>query len=149
MKDQFLADAQGRRFSDVLSDSRVDMDAVFDFFADAARQQRLLDSEMHHNRPALAGVIKELEALPTVASLLGGYDGHTTTRFRQAIGVLTRIIMENHGWATTGRKGSLGKRVKVPAKTTHPGAYRNQTGEGLSIWFTRAERYQRPTPVKN
>ena len=63
-----------------------------------------------------------------------------TTRFRQAVGVVVRIIMEAHGWKTTGRKGSLGVRVKVPIRTPTAGASHN-TG-GLAVWFTRAERYE-------
>jgi hypothetical protein len=51
-----------------------------------------------------------------------------------------RIVMENHGWRTTGRKGSLGVRASVPPRTTRAGAYHN-TG-GLALWFTRAERYE-------
>ena len=67
-------------------------------------------------------------------------DGHVTTRFRQAVGVVARVVMEAHGWKTTGRKGSLGVRVKVPTRTISGGAYHN-TG-GLAVWFTRAERYE-------
>ena len=62
---------------------------------------------------------------------VGGWksnDGHVTTRFRQAIGVVVRIIMESHGWKTTGRKGSLGVRVKAPTRTATAGAYHNTGG---------------------
>ena len=138
---QFAQDHQGRKFSDVMNDSRINFMAVLDFFDHPTRQRRMVESEIYHDRPALAGVIKELETQPNVQSFFKTYDGHTTTRFRQAVGVIVRIIMENHGWKTTGRKGSLGTRVKVSPRTTTPGAYHNTSG--LSFWFTRAERYQK------
>jgi len=140
LADQFAQDQQGRRFSDVMSDPRIDFAKVLDFFDNSDRQRRMVESEKFHDRPALAGVIKELEEQLYVKAFFENNDGHTTRRFRQAVGVIGRIIMENQGWKTTGRTGSLGTRVKVPAGTTTPGAYHN-TG-GLSAWFTRAERYE-------
>ncbi len=104
----------------------------------------MLDSEVHHLRPALAGVIREFETQPDIESFLSQKDSHDTVRFRQAIGVLVRLIMESHGWKTTGRKGSLGTRVKVAPGTADPGAYRNSSG--LSVWFTRAEHYEKASP---
>lgn len=138
--DGFLADRQGARFADVVHDSRLDFQSWLDFFSDPARQVRMADSETHHDRPALAGVIKELEQHPAFEHFLSGYDGHTTRRGRQAIGVIVRIVMEEMGWTTTGRKGSLGQRASVSPGTSAPGAYRNT--QGLSQWFTRAERYR-------
>jgi len=149
---QFQQDDQGRRFTDVMNDTRIDFDKVCQFFECKARQQRMIDSEEHHDRPALAGVIKEFESQSHIKNFFEINDGHSTTRFRQSIGVIVKIIMQNNGWCTTGRKGSLGKRVRVPAGTTSPGAYRNDTtvtNNGLSIWFTRAERYQRHDSVQD
>ena len=137
---QFAQDRQGRRFADVLKDARISFPAILAFFNDPNRQRRLVESELHHDRPALAGVICELEHRQDVDQFFRTNDGHVTTRFRQAIGVVVRIIMESHGWKTTGRKGSLGVRVKVPSRTTTAGTHHN-TG-GLAVWFTRAERYQ-------
>ncbi len=138
---QFAQDSQGRRFRDVMEDSRIDFAQVLGFFDSADRQRQMIESETIHDRPALAGVIKELEALPTVNHFFETTDGHDTRRFRQAVGVIVRIVMENNGWGTTGEKGSLGTREKVEPHTTTPGAYRNI--RGLSKWFTRAKRYQR------
>jgi hypothetical protein len=73
-------------------------------------------------------------------SLLRMCRGDVTTRFRQAIGVVVRIIIENKGWKKTGRKGSLSVRKKPEVATPKTGAATN-TG-GLSVWFTRAERYE-------
>ena len=55
--------------------------------------------------------------------------------------MVVRLQMEDMGWRRAGRKGSLGTRKKVEPGTITPGAYRNK--QGLSIWFTRAERYER------
>ena len=141
LTEMFAQDRQGRRFSDVRGDGRINFDSVLAFFDDERRQVRMEDSEEHHLRPALAGVIREFEGQREIAGFLSGNDGHTTVRFRQAVGVAVRIVMEARGWGTTGRKGSLGTRVKVTAGTTTPGAYENDGG--LSRWFVRAERYRR------
>lgn len=137
----FLADPTGRRFADVVSDPRISFEqAAIDFLNEPARIVRLRDSEMHHDRPALAGVIVEFEQQPEVETFFSGNDNHTTTRFKQAVGVLVRLHMEKMGWRTTGNKGSLGTRSRVAVGTTAPGAYRNSSG--LSRWFKTAERYK-------
>jgi hypothetical protein len=141
----FLGDQQGRKFFDVVKDNRIAFQQVIDFFVEPDRVRRLIESELDHDRPPLAGVIREFEAVPAVSKFLSSYDAHTTRRFRQAVGVVVRIIMETCGWSKTGRKGSLGKRADVPPHTTTPGAYHNV--KGLSIWFTRTERYTPPTGV--
>lgn len=140
LANKFAQDPQGKKFRDVQSDPRINFNAVCDFFADPQRQRRMTDSETHHDRAALAGVIKDFESHPEVRTFLMTHDAHTTIRFRQAVGVLVKIVMKELGWRTTGRKGSLGIRKPVKAGTTTPGAYRNNSG--LSVWFTRAERYQ-------
>ena len=139
LSETFAADNQGRRFADVANDPRLRFSDILDFFDDPARQQRMIDSELHHDRPPLAGVIRELETGADVHGFFLANEASATTRFRQAVGVVVRIVMEHHGWHKTGRKGSLGVRVDAAKRATGVGAYRN-TG-GLSLWFTRAERY--------
>lgn len=141
LADQFVLDRQGRRFADVFKDPRVSFPSILAFFDEPDRQRRLIESELHHDRPALAGVVCELEHRLDVDQFFRTYDSHVTTRFRQAIGVVVRIIMESHGWKTTGRKGSLGVPVKQVAGKATAGACPN-TG-GLAKWFIRAERYER------
>ncbi|MFH1688784.1 MAG: hypothetical protein ABIE42_00930 [Candidatus Eisenbacteria bacterium] len=136
----FLSDKQGSRFTDVVKDPRLNFQAVLDFFNESARQIRMEDSEKHHDRPALAGVVREFENAEPFKSFFLSYDGHTTRRMRQAIGVVVRILMERRGWERTGRKGSLGQRASVRPRTRTPGAYHNTSG--LSWWFTRSERYE-------
>ncbi len=133
----FLEDRQGKTFADVVNDPEQPFDEVIRFFCDADRQRRMEESELHHDRPPLAGVVRELESLPAIDRFLAGVHPRRNARFRQAIGVLVRTIMERRGWRKTGRKGSLGVRASHAAR-----APAHNTG-GLAFWFIRAERYQR------
>lgn len=137
-RESFLEDRQGRTFADVVNDSGQLFDKVLEFFNDDARQRRMEDAEIHHDRPPLAGVVREFESLPAVNQFLGTAEPQKSKRLRQAIGVLVRIIMSRRGWRKTGRKGSLGVRA---AKTGTPSALHNSGG--LALWFIRAERYER------
>lgn len=146
-RDDFLQDRQGRTFADVMNDPEQPFDAVLEFFNDRDRQRRMEESEIHHDRAPLAGVVRELESQPSIDSFLSSKHPRRTKRLRQAIGVVVRIVMERLGWKKTGKKGSLGVRAKIARRTETPGAYHN-TG-GLAYWFLRAERYERKdgTPV--
>ena len=135
--EKFLKDPQGRTFSDVVNSSELVFESVIEFFSDEKRQVRMEDSEIHHDRPPLAGVIRELEAHPIIDEFLEEAPAQRSMRLRQAVGVAVRIIMESRGWQKTGRKGSLGVRAeKDPSQPNH------NTG-GLAFWFLRAERYVR------
>lgn len=136
-REEFLSDRHGKTFADVLNDPDARFDEVLAFFNDAARQQRMEDSEIHHDRAPLAGVVRELESLPAVGDFLATLHRRRSTRMRQAIGVLVRIIMERRGWQTTGKKGSLGVRGSPDKQIPY-----HNTG-GLALWFLRAERYRR------
>lgn len=136
-REQFLSDRNGRTFKDVFNEPDISFDLVLEFFSDATRQQRMEDSEIHHDRPPLAGVVREFEAVPSVRLFFETLHRRRTARVRQAIGVLVRMIMERRGWRTTGKKGSLGVRRAPDSRTP----YRN-TG-GLALWFIRTERYER------
>jgi hypothetical protein len=135
-RDDFLADRQGRTFVDVLTNSAKPFDAALAFFNDGDRQRRMEESEIHHDRAPLAGVVRELESVTNINRFLGRIHPRRSQRFRQAIGVLIRIIMERRGWKKTGKKGSLGVRNAAAA-----GRPRHNTG-GLAFWFIRAERYK-------
>jgi hypothetical protein len=135
-REEFLADRQGRTFTDVVNASQRPFMAALVFFNDEDRQRRMEESEIHHDRAPLAGVVRELESVPAINRFLSRIHPRRSQRFRQAIGVLIRMIMERRGWAKTGRKGSLGVRNKAAA-----GRPRHNTG-GLAFWFIRAERYK-------
>lgn len=136
-RDDFLEDPQGRTFADVANDPDQPFDDVIKFFDNKDRQRRMEESELHHDRAPLAGVVRELETQPAIDQFLTGVHIRQSTRFRQAIGVLVRMIMERRGWQKTGRKGSLGVRATGVARTPA-----HNTG-GLAFWFVRAERYER------
>jgi hypothetical protein len=136
-REQFQSDRQGRSFADVLNDPGQPFDAVLEFFNNEDRQTRMEESEIHHDRPALAGVVRELESHSTIQKFLAELHLQRSKRLRQAIGVVVRMIMESRGWKKTGRKGSLG--VPAPQSKTQP---RHNSG-GLAFWFVRAERYER------
>lgn len=139
-REGFLQDRQGRTFADVVNDPQQPFADVLAFFNSEDRQRRMEESETHHNRPPLAGVVRELESLPNVDRFLATQHPRRTKRLRQVVGVVVRMVMEGRGWKKTGRKGSLGVRAAVAPRTTSAGAYHN-TG-GLAFWFLRAERYE-------
>lgn len=136
-RNAFLADRQGNKFADVLQDPQQPFDAVLEFFNNAERQRRMEESELHHDRAPLAGVVRELESQPEIDRFLAGIHVKRSTRLRQAIGVLVRMIMERRGWQKTGKKGSLGVRAADLVDTP-----KHNSG-GLAFWFVRAERYER------
>jgi hypothetical protein len=140
-RQDLLQDRIGRTFADVLNDPEQPVDEVLDFFSDEQRQRRMEESETHHDRAPLAGVVRELESRPAVDEFLSSKHPRRTKRLRQAVGVVVRMIMERLGWKKTGKKGSLGVRATIPSRKATPGAYHN-TG-GLAFWFLRAERYER------
>lgn len=132
----FLEDRQGRTYVDVANDEEQPLDEILAFFTDEARQRRMEESEIHHDRPPLAGVVRELEANPVVNKFLNTIHPRRSQRLRQAVGVIIRMIMERRGWRKTGRKGSLGVRGTAVEGRPH-----HNTG-GLAFWFLRAERYE-------
>ena len=135
-RQRFIEDRQGRTFADVLDDPTQPFDSVLEFFNDERRQLRMEESEVHHDRPALAGVVRELESQPDLHRFFAEIHAQKSKRLRQAIGVLVRLIMEDRGWRKTGRKGSLG--VAASRNREQPGHNKG----GLAFWFIRAERYE-------
>ena len=135
-RNDFLEDSQGRTFADVLNDPKQPFDQVLAFFNDPGRQRRMEESELHHDRSPLAGVVRELESLPAINDFLATARIKRNTRFRQATGVLVRMIMQQRGWQKTGRQGSLGTRaVRTSGSPAH-------NSGGLAFWFVRTERYE-------
>lgn len=103
--DAFINDPLGKCFPDVIKDTRFNFREITKFMEAPERQHRMLIAQPHFNVPALGGIVIELEQHPAFAFL--GEKKQATRRLRQAIGVLTKIIMQQHGWQKTGRKGSL------------------------------------------
>ena len=135
-REEFLDDRQGRTFADVVNDPDQSFDEVLAFFSDENRQRRMEESELHHERAPLAGVVRELESILAINQFFSEIHVQRTLRLRQAIGVLVRIIMQRRGWRKTGKKGSLG--VRAMASKNLPAC----NSGGLAFWFIRAERYE-------
>ncbi|MEQ8847868.1 hypothetical protein [Botrimarina sp.] len=135
--DRFREDRQGKSFADLLDEPDHPLRDLMDFFNDGDRRRRMQESEVHHNRAPLAGVVRELESQESVRRILAGSDAAAAQRLRQAVGILTRMVMEDLGWQRTGRQGTLGVR----AESEEPAPIHNQ--RGLSMWFARGERFRR------
>lgn len=103
----FLADSTGRCFVDVVNADPGLFDRVVDFLDDPGRRQRMVEAVLREGRPALAGVVAELEQQPWFEAHMGSRPNEGTKRLRRAVGVLIRIIMEAQGFRKTGRKGTL------------------------------------------
>lgn len=150
-RNDFLKDRQGRTFADVLDEPQLPFDEVLEFFNDPERQRRMDETELHHDRPPLAGVVRELEAHPAIDRHLAHPVAARSKRLRQAVGVVVRLIMERRGWRKSGKKGSLGVRGPAARRSANPNVNDNGAGNntghhntgGLAFWFLRAERYER------
>ena len=104
---EFFSHPQGRYFRDL--DSGL-VDEVLGFFNDSGRVRRMIESEVHHDRPALYGVIRELNKLPVIkGESLDDAPTHHRRRIAQFVGVVVKVVMEQHGWVPTGHKAALGK----------------------------------------
>ena len=95
---------------------------LFALLNDRSNEHQMTSAEIH-GFPALSGVVRLIEADPSILHVLeAGQDGY---RFRQAVGVAVRLKMEKIGWAKTEKKGIV---------------------RG-SCYFTKAERYVKEPPL--
>lgn len=124
----FERDAQGRTYADVLSNPafRAALEDALDVMQDPAVLLRMFDAELHHDRPALAGALKDLEARPAFLRAVQGRtrEENPIRRLKMAYGVACRLVMEAHAWRKSASDGSLA---------------------GVGQWFGRARRYERPS----
>ena len=148
METTILRDISREDFSDDphAAKYRGELDAHADAFTrlfgllnDPANEQRLIDAEMH-NLPALSGVVRFIEAEPSIVRILAA--GPPGYRFRQAVGVAVKLKMAKLGWRTTGRKGIV-KGARHFTKAAHyaadPGAAADHTSRALSVLNAVAE----------
>lgn len=119
-----LAHKQGVLFTQTLLDNEKMFAKIFAFLSQSAIQLRMQDAEIHHNRPALSGMVWELERIPEVKAFFENNPPKDTLRFRQCMGVITKIVMQDLGWKRTGTKAAV--------------------GTGVSQYFQKAERYTPP-----
>lgn len=117
----------GRTFADVLNDPAQPLDA---FFSDPDRQRRMEESEIHHDRSPLSGVVWELEAQPEINAFRTEVRANHSTRLRQCIGVVVRIIMESRRRKKTGEKvlwGSVLRSQMHRHRLTTPADWRSDS----------------------
>ncbi|MBN1435017.1 hypothetical protein JW921_09675 [Candidatus Fermentibacterales bacterium] len=140
-EDFFLKDRQGRTFKNVVEGDQPRFRQLLEFFSDEARQVRMEDAERHFNLPALAGVVRELEDTSPFREWFSDLEQRASCRLRQAIGVIVRIIMEQRGWRKTNRTRSMGQ---TNLRTPSDGELARHNTAGLSWWFTKAARFEKP-----
>lgn len=100
----FEADAHAAKYRAELESHPAACRRLFALLNDPANEQRLVDAELH-GMPALAGVVRFIEADPAIELILAtGSDGF---RFRQTVGVAVKLKMAKLGWNASGRKGTV------------------------------------------
>ena len=92
---------------------------LLSILSDPRNERSLTSAEEDHDRPALVGVAKLIEADPEISLAIS--DELDGKRFRQAVGVALKLQMESLGWTTTGKKGVVSN----------------------SQYFGKSERYER------
>ena len=102
-----LQDRQGRTFADVPSDSEHPFDTVIDLFIGGDGQRPIHDSGTDHERIPVAEVVRKSGAHLPIDYYLPSEYPHGTKRSRQAMGVVTHLGMEHHGWKRTGTKSPI------------------------------------------
>lgn len=87
---EFVSSRLGRPFSGVLPEDLLKRLLVF--LMDNRRIRRMDDAEIHHDRPAVAGVIVEIESHPEFREVL------SNPEFRKALGAMVFFLMTKRGW---------------------------------------------------
>lgn len=117
--DAFLNDKAGRSYTDVAGDGRIDFPQVLELLDRPTQRQKMQEAELRDGLPALAGVARDIEALPTVRAFVTAVPAAGTHRFRRAVGVAVKIVMERLGWTKTDRQGYLGGRSELFTTARH------------------------------
>lgn len=94
-------DRHAARYLKVLDDNADARDALFAIFNDPANANRLSDAQ-ELGRTALSGIARFLESDATIEPVL-----IESPRFRQAVGVMTKVFMAKRGWQLAGRSGPV------------------------------------------
>ncbi len=126
--EDFKNDRLGKKYPDIYGMSgddgesaikgEFDFQKVIDFFNDPKKIRRMEESEIHHDRPALAGVVRDFEKLVFIDNYFVKNDPPSTIRLKQAVGILVKLHMEKRGWKKKGEKGIIGTRIVDPEKKT-------------------------------
>ena len=91
-----------------LENTKLPTKAVLDTVNDPDALRRMADATVHYDdTPALKAIVKELEGNKQIDTYFRSTRRSRTMRFRQFVGVAVRLVMEDKGFRTTGKKGSL------------------------------------------
>ena len=104
--ERFLNNSHGRQYAKVANDPQTKFEDILVFLNAPERRNRLVVAQEHFKMCPLAGVVIELEN-SELASYFKTQPKAKTKRLRQAIGVAIKLLMEEMGWTTTGKKGRL------------------------------------------
>lgn len=116
---EFISDPHGTWFYDL----GPTVEYLVEFFGERHRLRRMKEAEVHHDRPAIAGVVLELEADQKIRSWVASATKAPAFHRRlQCLGAVVGFLMRRSGWRPSGRKTTV----------------------GLSHWLTKAERYMPP-----
>jgi hypothetical protein len=121
-KSKILADRQGRKFKAVVTDPAAPVQLFIDVVN--ARAEWLSFVTIQLDEAALGAIVREFEQLDEVKQFFIGTTPRAAWRFKQLMGVIVKLKMEEDGlFVTTGQKGYLPN----------------------SRWLIKSEIYQ-PTP---
>ena len=145
----FEQDKRGRRYQDVLERpiDRAALEAALAVMSRADALRRMQESEIIQDRPALAGLVLEIEGRPEFVKAFSTERPRETNRLKMAVGCAAKIVMERAHWKKTGRKGFLRAIAKrfisaeryVPSGPASPISLRLQA---------QAARYKKPETVR-
>src|ERR1017187_3364094 len=96
----FEKDEQGRRYRDVLDRpiDRAALEAALAVMSRADALRRMQESETIQDRPALAGLVREIEGRPEFVRAFSPARPRETNRLKMAVGCAAKIVMERAHW---------------------------------------------------
>lgn len=118
----------GRRFLPVVNNPKVPVRQVMYLLNDPQNLDGMAFVTENIEYPALGAIVKKLEQIPEVDKYFRSTPSRDTLKFRQCVGMAVRLAMEEKGFRTTGKKGSIGS---------------------ISEWFTRAEIFEASSKVSS
>lgn len=104
-KSKVLADRQGRQFAGVISDPNAPVQQLLDFVNGFGTWMSFVT--IHLSLPALAAIVRKFEQVDEVKKYFSTRNPREAWRFKQFMGVVVRMKMQEENCITTGMKGYL------------------------------------------
>lgn len=98
--EEFIADKTGVHYIELAKDQAFLK--FLDFINLPERRRRMAESVIDHDRPPLAGIIKDLELQSWFRDYMENHTPKEQLRFKQGIGVVVRMVMESYGFRSEG-----------------------------------------------